>query len=820
MAVRHTILYVRIGEAKDLPPKDLTGMSDPYCVVKIDNEPIARTATVYKSLSPFWGEEYKMHLHSDFYDLNLYIYDEDRLGEDDVIGKVTLSRDAIANNKKAVETWMPLTKVNKDAEIQGEILIEVEKIRDLVKQENTLRVTVMEARDLAPKDMFGSSDPFVTVAFLDQTKTTSTQKKTRFPSWYETLEFNMPMSCPPKTMIEVKLWDWDRVSSNDFLGEVNINFRSLPEGCKVKKWYRLMPRPPHMENRSAGVDPMCPKPAPNRGSLRMKVRLTQEIVLPTVSYNPMLEIFNEAVLPKGSEPPDLSALYLLEEVSSLDLTELANCLVRLYLNQGLITDYLSSITAEEIKNTSDPNTLFRGNSLATKSMDQFMKLVGLHYLQETLGRVIDQVYGDRRIVELDPTRVDSMKRRHWSSIKDSNGHVLEHSKTAVTSYITHIMHTILNSHSKCPSLMRLVFKNLKEQVQCKWSPDNEANSDYAYHAVSGFLFLRFFVPAVLSPKLFLLQEHHPDRKVSRTLTLLAKVTQTIGNLSEPVGKEQWMQPLHGFIHEKINDVRTFIDTLTDIDEDYTLEQQRRHRQPFYPGVILKEGYLHKCRYSSKKLLNRLSFSFSFKPQYFWLTYKELRYSALPESKVHSAKPTDQICAVERLDYSAFGKDNIGQLISITPDNELEILYFQAKDVNDLYSWLSAIRKTFTANKHQLKTYHPGIYRRSRWSCCHRIDTDAVGCSPTHNKVTLKEWMDPIDCDMEAQTVCSQFNLRHSYLEQIANEPDEEPPAEVNSNKKGPIKRKHNRQVAKRLMEISAQLQKAHRKLEEPSRDST
>ena len=41
---------------------------------------------------------------------------------------------------------MPLTKVNKDAEIQGEILIEVEKIRDLVKQENTLRVTVMEAR--------------------------------------------------------------------------------------------------------------------------------------------------------------------------------------------------------------------------------------------------------------------------------------------------------------------------------------------------------------------------------------------------------------------------------------------------------------------------------------------------------------------------------------------------------------------------------------------------------------------------------------------------------------------------------------------------
>ncbi|XP_036370669.1 rasGAP-activating-like protein 1 isoform X3 [Octopus sinensis] len=717
--------------------------------------------------------------------------------------------------------WLPLTKVNKAAEIQGEILIEIEKIRDVVRQENTLRVTVMEARDLAPKDMFGSSDPFVTVSFLEQSKTTSTQKKTRFPSWYETFEFNMPLSCPPKTVIEVKLWDWDRVSSNDFLGEVNINFRNLPDGCKVKKWYRLMPRPPHMENRSAGGDPMFPKPAPNRGSVRIKVHLIQETVLPTYSYGTLRHILTDSVLPKGTEAPDLSAVHLLEEISRLDLNEMSNCLVRLYLNEGLITEYLTAITAEEVKNTSDPNTLFRGNSLATKSMDHFMKVVGLHYLQETMGHVIDQVYGDRRIVELDPTRVDSIKRRHWSSIKESNGHVLEHSKTAVTCYITNIMEAILNSHSKCPILMRLVFKHLKEQVQNKWPTGNEENMDYAYHAVSGFLFLRFFVPAILSPKLFLLQEHHPDRKVSRTLTLLAKVTQTIGNLSEPVGKEQWLQPLHDFVREKIDDVRTFIDTLTDISTDNTL-RYFPNRQPFYSGVILKEGYLHKCRYSSKKLLNRLSFSFSFKPQYFWLTYKELRYSPLPESKVQSVKLTDQICAVERLDYSAFGKDNIGQLISQTPDNELEILYFQAKDINDLYSWLSAIRKTFSANKQQLKTYHPGIYRRNRWSCCHRIDTDAVGCSPTHNKVTLQEWMDPIDCDMEAQTVCSQLIARQTQLQHIIQDTEEKAPqvGKQASNRQGagPAPRKLNKNMAKQLLEISEQLHLMQQAIDEPSKD--
>ena len=47
--------------------------------------------------------------------------------------------------------------------------------------------------------------------------------------------------------------------------------------------------------------------------------------------------------------------------------------------------------------------------------------------------------------------------------------------------------------------------------------------DVPYLAISGFLFLRFFVPAILSPKLFALREEHPDQRTERTLKLLAKV---------------------------------------------------------------------------------------------------------------------------------------------------------------------------------------------------------------------------------------------------------------------------------------------------------
>ena len=40
---------------------------------------------------------------------------------------------------------------------------------------------------------------------------------------------------------------------------------------------------------------------------------------------------------------------------------------------------------------SDPNTLFRGNSMASKVIDEFMKFAGCSYLQCTLQGCIDEV---------------------------------------------------------------------------------------------------------------------------------------------------------------------------------------------------------------------------------------------------------------------------------------------------------------------------------------------------------------------------------------------------------------------------------------------
>ncbi|PKU29376.1 uroplakin-3b-like protein [Limosa lapponica baueri] len=72
------ITVLRVGSETKCA-KDDTGSSDPYCIVKIDDEAIIRTATVWKTLSPFWGEEYEVHLHPTFHSISIYVMDEDAL---------------------------------------------------------------------------------------------------------------------------------------------------------------------------------------------------------------------------------------------------------------------------------------------------------------------------------------------------------------------------------------------------------------------------------------------------------------------------------------------------------------------------------------------------------------------------------------------------------------------------------------------------------------------------------------------------------------------------------------------------------------------
>lgn len=50
-------------------------------------------------------------------------------------------------------------------------------------------------------------------------------------------------------------------------------------------------------------------------------------------------------------------------------------------------------------------------------------------------------------------------------------------------------------------------------------------------------------------------------------------------------------------------------------------------------------------------------------------------------------------------------------------------------VNELNQWLSALRKVCGNNPRLLRSYHPGVFRGDKWSCCHQRDRTGTGRWP-------------------------------------------------------------------------------------------
>uniref|UniRef100_A0AAX7V6Q0 RAS protein activator like 1 n=1 Tax=Astatotilapia calliptera TaxID=8154 RepID=A0AAX7V6Q0_ASTCA len=617
---KNTSLYFRIVEGRNLPAKDVSGTSDPYCIVKVDNEVVARTATVWKNLNPFWGEEYTLHLPMGFHSLSFHVMDEDTIGHDDVIGKITLTKEAIGAQAKGLDCWLNLTKVDPDEEVQGEIHLGLELLKDTEKI--SLRCQVIELKICA-----------VILSFV-------------------------------------------------FSGKL--------------------------------------------GALRLKVRLVEDQILPSMYYQPLIDLL-------------VDALTMLEEVTTVESRQdMAMTLVKIYLGQGLVVPFLDYLNTREVNHTTDPNTLFRSNSLASKAMEQFMKAVGMLYLHEVLKPIINRIFDEKKYIELDPCKIDLNLSE--AEVRDSSVEMLQ-------SYLTSIIESIVSSVDQCPPVMRVAFKQLHKRVEEQFTePENE---DVKYLAISGFFFLRFFAPAILTPKLFQLRDQHADTRTSRTLLLLAKALQSVGNLGLQLGhgKEQWMAPLHPIILRSVASVKDFLDKLIDIDHD-TVPQ----RAVFMASVTVKEGFLHKHKAEGPQLLSR----FAFKKRYFWLTSETLSYAKTPDWQVRSSIPIQCVCAVERVDENAFQQQNVMQVITQDNDGQLHTTYIQCKNVNELNQWLSAIRKVSIYNERMLPSFHPGVHRSGKWTCCLQADRAVAGCSRTHSAVTLGDWSDPLDPDVETQTIYKQL----------------------------------------------------------------
>ncbi|XP_026871690.2 ras GTPase-activating protein 4 [Electrophorus electricus] len=755
MAKRST-LFIRIVEGKNLPIKDITGSSDPYCIVRIDNEAIIRTATIWKTLSPFWGEEYNVHVPPSFHTVSLHVMDEDSLSRDDVIGKVSIRKEALTAKPQGLDCWMNLTEIDPDEEVQGEIHLQISLLGD-GKVPRRLRCRVLEARDLAKKDRNGASDPFVRVRYNGKSQESVVVKKSCYPRWNESFEFELddPLA---DSLLTVEVWDWDLVSKNDFLGKVLFSINRLQLAQQEEGWFHLGPdEPKHSQDEGT------------LGSLRLQLRLRDETVLPSSHYKPLTELLSQSVgTHLNGNWPDLIML-IDETTTSENRQEVANNLVKLFLGQGLIKEFLDMLFKLELEKTTEPNTLFRSNSLASKSMESFLKVAGMQYLHRLLGPTINRIFEDKKYVELDPNKVE-LKEAGCAGLHrvQTEADVIQQSSALLQSYLSELMAALLQSALYCPLLLCQAFQQLYRQVQARF-PEPEYRK-VKFIAVTSFLCLRFISPAIMSPKLFHLREKHADARTSRTLLLLAKAVQTVGNLDTLVccSKEPWMVPLQPAIQQGISQLKDFITRLVFCQESEDLDLQTR--MSLRCGSMEKEGFLflHKTK---DKCIPMTS---PFKKYYVTLSKDLLSYSRAQHSKKSSFISLPKIRAVEKVEEKCFGSANVMQIISSEDSGQQETLYLDCKSVNELNQWLSALRKACSHNANTMSCYHPGIYKAERWSCCHQKEKTDPGCDKTRHGVTLQEWYDPLDPDLEAQLIYRHLSsvqspMRDKYYELIKQE---------------------------------------------------
>ncbi|KAK0680174.1 RASL2 protein, partial [Pygoscelis papua] len=504
------------------------------------------------------------------------------------------------------------------------------------------------------------------------------------------------------------------------------------------------------------------------GSLQLQVRLRDETVLPSHCYQPLVQLLCQEVK-SGRQDGQVHLVTLLDETTTAECRqEVAINLVKLFLGQGLVKEFLDLLFELELAKPCEPNTLFRSNSLASKSMESFLKVTGLPYLHAVLGPTITRVFEEKKYVELDPGKVE-IKDIGCSGLHrvQTEGEVIEQGRQHLQSYLGELLDTIVKSAPACPPVIRAAFRQLFRRVGERF-PQHQHTK---FVAVTSFLCLRFFSPAIMTPKLFHLRETHADARTGRTLLLLAKAVQMVGNMEPAAGraKEAWLAPLLPALQQGIAQMKDFIARLVGTEEEEE-EEEGEGRPLGPPAAVVKEGplFVHKTR-GKGPLLTAAA-----KKLHFCLTGEALSFGKSPGAERSGAIALADILAAEKVEEKSFGSSHVMQVVYVGAGGRQETAYLQCKVgrgrgrdaqpprgvtvpsppppqcVNELNQWLSALRKVCVNNPRVLRAYHPGVFRGDKWSCCHQRERTGLGCDRTRHGITLQDWSDPLDPAAEAQ----------------------------------------------------------------------
>lgn len=372
-------------------------------------------------------------------------------------------------------------------------------------------------------------------------------------------------------------------------GKVDLRLDDLDRATDTEKWWPV----------SNGSDDVV-------GEVLMKVRIEELVVLAAQDYSALSELLHAFSNGLTNQ---------IAQRAHAELRRLSEIMLNIFQVSAQASDWIMSLVEDEIDNihkespvsrfryghriasndsfesgierevlvrdlgksaTVEANLLFRGNSLLTKALDLHMRRLGKEYLEETLSERMRDINESDPECEVDPNRVRNPEdlQRNWRNL------------IALTETV---WRAIAASASRCPPELRMIFRHIRACAEDRYG---DFLRTVAYSSVSGFLFLRFFCPAVLNPKLFDLLKgwslhkgqnldftcvhkianrypsiDHPRPRAQRTLTLITKALQTLANLTTFGSKEPWMEPMNAFLNTHRQEFRDFVDTVCAISPD-------------------------------------------------------------------------------------------------------------------------------------------------------------------------------------------------------------------------------------------------------------
>lgn len=290
------------------------------------------------------------------------------------------------------------------------------------------------------------------------------------------------------------------ISANDTIsGRVDLRLEELDAGVDTEKWW------PILDDQDRAI-----------GEMFMRARMDETVVLMSDEYTGMSGLLHNFT----------NGLTInMAQLMSSELNNLAEMLLNIYQVSGSTVEWISALVEDEIDGvhkesttnrlryttrihsnssqetaqerevlvrdmgrtaTVEANLLFRGNSLLTKALDLHMRRLGKQYLEDTIAERLREIDDTDPECEVDPSRVPRHEdlERNWRNL------------IALT---TSVWKSIAGSASRCPPELRRIFRHVRACADDRYG---DFLRSVTYSSVSGFLFLRFFCPAILNPKLF------------------------------------------------------------------------------------------------------------------------------------------------------------------------------------------------------------------------------------------------------------------------------------------------------------------------------